>query len=67
MVTNIGGMTAESVQVIGELRVAGSVQEQGEQQIDFLSADEQAEEAFIFSRAPTSGEIAVRVASYKVP
>ena len=66
-VTNTGGKTAESVQVIAELRTNGEVTETGEQQIDFLSSGETEEGAFIFTRNPRSGELRIRVASYKVP
>lgn len=66
-VTNTGGETAESVQVIGELRINGQVEESGEQQIDFLSGNESEEGAFIFTRDPKKGEVMLRVASYKLP
>lgn len=66
-ITNTGGDTAESVQVIGELRISGEVVEHGEQQVDFLSSGEKEEGAFIFSRDPTQGTLLVRVASYKLP
>lgn len=66
-VTNAGGGTAESVQVIGELRVNGEVEEYGEQQIDFLSSNEKEEGAFVFNRDPEQGELLIRVASYKLP
>lgn len=66
-ITNTGGGTAESVQVIGELRVNGEVEEQGEQQIDFLSSNEKEEGAFIFQRDPNQAELLIRVASYKLP
>lgn len=66
-VTNSGGETAESVQVIAELRINGEVEESGEQQIDFLAAEEKEEGAFIFSRNPQEGELVIRVASYKLP
>lgn len=66
-VTNSGGGTAESVQVMGELVVNGEVKESGEQQIDFLSGGETEEGAFVFSENPQSGEIVLRVASYKLP
>ncbi|HLO46985.1 MAG TPA: TIGR02588 family protein [Kamptonema sp.] len=67
ILTNTGGETAESVQVIGELRVNGEVVESGEQQIDFLSSGETQEGAFIFSRDPRKGQLILRVASYKLP
>ncbi|MEI2579544.1 TIGR02588 family protein [Scytonema sp. PRP1] len=66
-IKNIGGGTAESVQVIAELRINGEVEESGEQQIDFLSGGETEEGAFVFSRNPQEGELVLRVASYKLP
>jgi uncharacterized protein (TIGR02588 family) len=66
-VTNTGGETAESVQIIAELRLNGEVLETGEQQIDFLSSGENREGAFIFSRNPQNGQLILRVASYKLP
>lgn len=65
--TNTGGETAESVQVIAELRIGGEVEEAGEQQIDFLADGETEEGAFIFSRDPRAGELSLRIASYKLP
>lgn len=67
ILTNKGGETAESVQVIAELRVNGEVLESGEQQIDFLSSGESQEGAFIFSSDPRKGQLILRVASYKLP
>lgn len=66
-VTNTGGETAESVQVMAELRINGEVEEAGEQQIDFLASGEKEEGAFVFSRDPRQGELVIRVASYKLP
>jgi uncharacterized protein (TIGR02588 family) len=66
-VTNKGGITAEAVQVSGELEVENQPTEVGEQQIDFLSKGEQNEGAFVFNHDPRSGELRVRVASYKLP
>lgn len=66
-VTNTGGGTAESVQVIAELRVNGEVIETGEQQFDFLSGGEKAEGAFVFQRDPAQGDLSLRVASYSLP
>lgn len=66
-VINTGGETAEAVQVIAELRINGTVMETGNQQIDFLSSQEKAEGAFIFTRDPHLGELTIRVASYKLP
>lgn len=66
-VANTGGETAESVQIIAELRVKGEVVESGDLQIDFLSSGETEEGAFIFSRDPRQGELSVRSSSYKLP
>lgn len=66
-VINTGGETAEAVQIIAELSINGEIVESGEQQIDFLSSQEEAEGAFIFTQAPNSGELIVRTASYKLP
>lgn len=66
-VTNSGGGTADSVQVIAELRVNGEVVETGEQQFDFLSGGEKAEGAFVFRRNPAQGDLSLRVASYRLP
>ena len=67
VVTNTGGETAEAVQIIAELRVNGVLVEWGDQQIDFLSNEEEAEGAFVFTRDPSGGDLTVRVASYKLP
>jgi uncharacterized protein (TIGR02588 family) len=64
---NTGGTTAESVQVIGELRQGDELLESGEQQIDFLSSGEQEKGAFVFSHDPRRGQLTIRVASYKLP
>jgi uncharacterized protein (TIGR02588 family) len=65
--TNEGDDTAESVQVIAELRIKGEVVETGEQQIDFLSSHETEAGMFIFSQDPRRGKLVIRVASYKQP
>ncbi|KAF3888053.1 MULTISPECIES: TIGR02588 family protein [Nostocales] len=66
-VVNLGGETAESIQVIAELRMNGEVTEAGDIQIDFLSTNETEKGAFIFSRDPRQGQLTIRVASYKLP
>ncbi len=67
-VSNTGGQTAKSVQVIGELKIEEEdIQQTGEQQIDFLSGGEEASGAFIFTNNPEQGELTIRVASYKLP
>ena len=66
-ISNTGGKTVESVQIVAELRVNGQVEESGDQQIDFLSEGEKEEGAFVFRQDPRKGELTVRVASYKLP
>lgn len=66
-IKNQGGVTAESVQVLAELKINGSVVESGEQQIDFLSGGETETGAFVFTRDPQHGELSIRVGSYKLP
>ena len=66
-VTNAGGGTAESVQIIAELEIDGEVVESGEQQIDFLSGGEAETGAFIFSKNPQQGTLKLRAASYTLP
>lgn len=66
-VTNVGGGTAESVQIIGELRRGGEVVEAGEQIISFLSKNEEEEGMFIFTQNPRQGDLTVRAASYSLP
>jgi len=66
-VTNTGGGTAASVQVIAELRFQGKVEATGEQQFDFLSNGETEKGAFVFNRNPRDGELILRVTSYKLP
>ncbi|HEY0734477.1 MAG TPA: TIGR02588 family protein [Herpetosiphonaceae bacterium] len=66
-IKNIGGNTAEAVQLIAELKIDGEVEESGEQQIDFLAGDESEEGAFVFNRNPGEGELILRVGSYKMP
>lgn len=66
-ITNVGGETVESVQVVAELRRNGQVEQIGDQQIDFLSRNEKEEGAFILQENPRQGELRIRVASYKVP
>ncbi|MBW4569848.1 MAG: TIGR02588 family protein [Tolypothrix carrinoi HA7290-LM1] len=66
-IINNGGETAESVQIIAELKINNEVAETGEQQIDFLSTSEKEEGAFVFSTDPRKGQLTLRVASYKSP
>ena len=66
-VTNTGGETAESVEVVAELSGLIEGMETGSQQIDFLSSKEVQQGAFVFDRNPNSGQLKIRVASYKLP
>jgi uncharacterized protein (TIGR02588 family) len=66
-IINNGGETAESVQIMAELKINNEVIEIGEQQIDFLSTSEKEEGAFIFKTDPRKGQLTLRVASYKSP
>ncbi|MBD2609642.1 TIGR02588 family protein [Scytonema hofmannii FACHB-248] len=66
-IINTGGETAESVQIMAELKINNEVIETGEQQIDFLSTSEREEGAFIFKTDPRKGQLTLRVASYKSP
>ncbi|MGI8501959.1 MAG: TIGR02588 family protein [Hassallia sp.] len=66
-IINNGGETAESVQIIAELKINSEIIETGEQQIDFLSSSEKEEGAFVFRTDPRKGQLTLRVASYKSP
>lgn len=66
-VSNKGGETAESVQVVAELKINGEVEASGDFLIDFLSQNETEKGGFVFDKDPRQGELTVRVSSYKVP
>ena len=66
-VTNAGGKSAESVQVVAELRVDGVPVESGEQILEFLSSQETTRGAFVFTQNPQNGTLVIRVASYQAP
>lgn len=66
-VVNTGGQTAESVQVIAELRKNNQVEASGDLQIDFLAQNETETGAFVFKQNPRNGELTLRIGSYKVP
>lgn len=66
-ITNTGGRIANGVQVTAELHIREEEDETGEQQIDFLSGHETKAGSFVFSHDPSSGELIVRVASYRLP
>ena len=67
VITNTGGRIARTVQVTAELHIEGEPDETGEQQIDFLSGQERKRGSFIFTHNPQSGELVLRVASYRLP
>ncbi|MBW4472104.1 MAG: TIGR02588 family protein [Stenomitos rutilans HA7619-LM2] len=67
VVTNNGGQTAESVYILAELRVGGTIVETGHLEVDFLSKREKVEGAFIFNHDPEQGQLTLRVTSYKLP
>jgi uncharacterized protein (TIGR02588 family) len=64
---NQGGKTAESVHIIAKLELGNSIEESGEQEVDFLSSGEKQDGAFIFSQDPRKGKLTIRVVSYKLP
>lgn len=66
-VVNTGGQTAESVQVIAELRKNNEIEASGDLQIDFLAQNETETGAFVFQQNPRNGELTLRIGSYKVP
>ena len=66
-IVNNGGETAESVQIIAELKRNGKVEETGDLQIDFLAENEKEKGAFVFTQNPQNGELILRIGSYKVP
>lgn len=66
-VSNVGGSTAESVEVVAQLLLDDGNIETGSQQINFLSRKEQRKGEFIFTHNPQQGQLTIRVASYKLP
>jgi uncharacterized protein (TIGR02588 family) len=66
-ISNTGGETVDSVQVIAELRVNGSVKESGDLQFDFLSGGEKEKGTFIFNQDPRQGELSIRISGYRKP
>lgn len=66
-IVNNGGETAESVQVIAELKRNNEVEETADLQIEFLAENEREKGAFVFTQNPENGELILRVGSYKTP
>ncbi|MEM9979838.1 MAG: TIGR02588 family protein [Cyanobacteria bacterium P01_A01_bin.123] len=67
IIKNTGGRIARTVQVTAELAIENEPSETGEQQIDFLSGNEQKRGSFVFTHNPQAGELLIRVASYGLP
>ena len=66
-VTNSGGETANSVEIVAQLAVGQQDIYTGRQQISFLSRQESKSGEFIFDRDPQQGKLSVRVASNQQP
>jgi uncharacterized protein (TIGR02588 family) len=66
-VTNVGGGTAETVEIVAELQRDSQVIETGQQQIDFLSSQEEESGVFIFKHDPQKAELSIRASGYKLP
>lgn len=66
-VTNEGGTTVKSVEVVAELWIDDQLRQQGSQEITFLSRGEVQSGAFIFNYNPEKGNLVVRIASYQLP
>lgn len=65
-VTNTGDEAAEAVQVLVSLDIDGEVTE-GDQTVDFLSGDDEAELVFVFDDDPADGDLTVQVTGFAVP
>jgi len=66
-VTNSGGKTANSVEIVAQLQITPEDWQTARQQVDFLSRRETHSGEFIFNRDPQLGKLIVRVASYQNP
>jgi uncharacterized protein (TIGR02588 family) len=66
-ISNTGGETAESIQIIAELQENGQVEETGDVQINFLASGEKQTGAFVFSKDPRQGQLKLRVSGYTLP
>lgn len=66
-VTNVGGESAEAIQIMAELRTGDDEPETGEQQLESLSSGETVRGSFVFSHDPKQGQLNLRVASYRSP
>jgi uncharacterized protein (TIGR02588 family) len=66
-VANDGGVTAESVRVVGELRRAGRTVEQVSSAIPYVPVESSREAALVFTEDPDTGTLQVRAAAYTLP
>lgn len=66
-VRNVGGDTAEGIQVVSELTFPGEPPAEADQSIDFLSGDEETTVVFTYDRDPAEGELDIRVSGYRSP
>ncbi len=66
-VTNKGEQAVKSVRVIGKLTLGETIEQIGEQDIDFLSRNETIYGVFMFTHDPNKGELEIRVTGYKIP
>ena len=66
-ISNTGGKTANSVEVVAKLTIASNTVETGRQLVDFLSRQEKRSGEFVFTQDPQLGKLMVRISSYKEP
>jgi uncharacterized protein (TIGR02588 family) len=64
---NQGDETAIQVQVVGELKRNGTIEQSGPQTIDFLSRRETRKGVFVFQTDPRQGNLSIRVTNYQIP
>ena len=66
-VTNDGGVTAEAVRVVGELRRGGRTVEEVWATLPYVPVESRRSGALVFDEDPASGTLAVRATSYHRP
>ncbi len=66
-ITNQGDETVIQVQVVGELQRNNTIEQSGEQTIDFLSRQETGKGVFVFQADPHQGNLSIRVTNYQIP
>ncbi len=65
-VENKGDLAAEAVQVVASLEIDGETTE-GDQVVDFLAGDDEAELVFVFGDDPDDGKLTAEVTGFTVP